>query len=139
MYTYRDISPEYRNGKVYKYSNDYELEAIKNSLRNIFLVQKNEVPGKPWFGNPLRIQLFDTFDAFMEQDLKSAIISEVEKFEPRVFIENVKVVLSPENNRIVVTLYYSTIINNTKLEDSLFIPFAYDTKTFISQRDVMVV
>ena len=139
MYTYKDISPEYKNGKLYKYSNDYELEAIKNSLRNIFLVQKNEVPGKPWFGNPLRIQLFDTFDNFTEQDLKSAIISEIERYEPRVYVNDVKVILSPENNRIVVSIMYSTIVNNTKLEDTLFIPFAYDTKTFVSQRDIMYI
>jgi len=137
MYVYKDINPEYKNEKLYRYSDDYDSEAIKNSLRNIFLVQKHELPGKPWFGNPLNLQLFDNFDVFTEEDLKSAIISEVEKFEPRVFIKEVKVNLSPEYNRIVVTLIYNIIQNNTQIEDILYLPFAYDTKTFISQREMV--
>ena len=54
---YRDIKPKIDESKALRgYNTVEDLEAIKNSLRNIFLVNKNECPGKPKFGNPLKME-----------------------------------------------------------------------------------
>ena len=136
MYVYKDLKPVFSNGRVTKYENVTDNDAIQQSLMNIFLINKNEVPGKPWFGNPLRVTVFDNFDTFTETDLKYAIRSEVEKFEPRVDIEDIKVIVSPENNRIVVGIVYYYLYNEQILQDTLYIPFAYNTRTFIDGRSV---
>jgi len=136
VYTYRDISSVFNLGKLARYKDDYDLDAIKNSLRNIFVVQKNEVPGKPNFGNPLNRDTFDLFDNISESVLFSAIENAIEKYEPRVRIVDLKIHLSPEFNRIIIDLRYEAIMADETITDNLLIPFSHNNFTYLNGRRI---
>ena len=133
-YTYRDISSKINRDVLVGYNNSYDMEAIRNSLRNIFLVQKNTVPGKPWFGNPLETDVFDLFDTTTEATIEAAIRSEVDKFDPRVYVINVTVDLMPEFNRIIVQLDFEARVNNKSMQETLYMPFNHNNHTFMAGR-----
>jgi len=134
MYTYRDISPVFNGGGLARYNDDYNIEAIKNSLRNIFVVQQNTVPGKPAFGNPLASDIFDLFDNVTESTLFSAVQNAIEKYEPRVTLTDLKITLSPEFNRIIVDLHYEAVMEDETITDNLLLPFSHDNFTYLNGR-----
>jgi len=59
MAVYNDITPKYENRTNVGYNSVSDLDAINNSLKNLFTIELGEVPGKPWLGNPISIYLFD--------------------------------------------------------------------------------
>jgi phage baseplate assembly protein W len=140
-YIYRDFKPKVfevnKDIQIKGYGDSYDVEAVKNALINIFVIQKYEVPGKPWFGNPLNISVFDLFDSFTNSTIKNAITSEINKFEPRVYIEDIIVNLSMENNRILVKIVYSVFLENIAVQETLFLPFSHNNGTFLGARNVV--
>ncbi len=136
-YQYKDIITT-RNTENINFKSVYDIDAVRNSLINLFIIQKNEVPGKPWFGNPLNINVFDLFDVFTSNTLKSAIEGEIQKFEPRVIIEDLNVSESPENNRIIVELTYTVILNES-ITETIYLPFTHNSYTFLGMRNVVFV
>ena len=133
-YTFRDVSSKLNRDVLIGYNNSNDIEAIKNSLRNIFLVQKNTVPGKPWFGNPLDTDVFDLFDTTTEATISSAIRSEVGNYDPRVNITDITVDLMPEFNRIIVHLSFAARVNNKIVTETLYMPFNHNNHTFVGGR-----
>ncbi len=133
-HTYRDLSSKISDDVLIGLKHSDDQEAIKNSLRNIFLVQKNTVPGKPWFGNPLETDVFDLFDTTSEQTIESAIRSEISRFEPRVKVVSLSINLMPEYNRIIVELVYNARVNNKTVVDTLYMPFNHNNHTFMGGR-----
>ena len=139
-YIYKDVNPEYgidaKTGifSLEGYSDSLDIEAVKNSLRNIFLIQKNTVPGKPWFGNPLNRDVFDLFDDLSKYSIEAAIENAIERFEPRVTLENVEVDLMPEFNRIIITIEFQVIIDGHLNKDNLVIPFSHNNFTYLEGR-----
>ena len=63
--------------------------AIKQSIRNLVLTQFGERPFQPNSGSRLKSMLFENFDVFMLEDLKSEIISVISRLEPRVELTDV--------------------------------------------------
>jgi len=108
--------------------------AIRNSLLNIFTVQKGEVAGKPEFGNPLNFKVFDLFDYFNASLMRSQIINIVEKYEPRVTIQDVVINELPEYNRIIIQVQYSYVIDNSIRYDTLSIPYAHNNISYLGGR-----
>jgi len=133
-YIYRDLNPKINNNTLIGYNNAFDIEAIKNSLMNIFLVQRNEVPGKPQFGNPLQLSLFDNFDYFTEVSMIQAIKVEVEKYEPRVEIIDINLNLLPEYNRIIVEIVYKINLRENNIIDSIYLPFSQNDFTYLGGR-----
>jgi len=112
----------------------YDREAIKQSLMNLFLVEKYEVPGKPYLGNPLSIKLFELFNEFVNKDIEATIQNIVELYEPRVQIKKVKVNIEEELNRLIVEIDYYFIIDNKIVGDTIYIPYAHNTRSYIDNR-----
>jgi len=73
----------------------YDEEAIKNSLTNIF----NTIPGErfliPEFGANLRQYLFRPVTESTANQIGRVVLDAVERWEPRVTVENVNVVGKP--------------------------------------------
>ena len=136
MYTYKDISSVFNHGKLARYKDDYDLEAIKNSLRNIFVIQQNEVPGKPNFGNPIQRDIFDLFDNLTEATLYTAIENAIEKYEPRVTLKDLKITFAPEYNRIIIDIRYEAIMADATITENLLIPFSHNNFTYLNGRKI---
>jgi len=102
MSAYKDINPKFDNNKLVSYDLETNEDAIKNSLLNIFAISKGEVPGKPKFGNPIDLSVFDLFNFFDQKHLEAAIENVIANYEPRVNIEGVSVIKAEEFNRIII-------------------------------------
>ena len=85
----------------------YDINSVKRSVRNLILTNFYERPFKPSVGVNLRGMLFelDTADSIV---LKQDITSVINRFEPRVVVDDVFAV--PRGNSLNVTLYF-TILN----------------------------
>ncbi len=134
--TFQDFSPIIRgsNNKLIGYDFDLDEEAIKNSIRNIFTVQKGEVPGKPWFGNPLNIALFDLFDFFSEKDMEIAVQNALERWEPRINVIRIVVNKALEYNRIIIHVDYSYNVGTDLRYSDIDIPYTHNNISYIGGR-----
>jgi len=92
---------------------DFDESAIRNSLKNLF----NTRPGQrflfPLYGLDLYQYLFETVSQENGQLIGERIVTSVEKFEPRVRVQNCNVVAKPDDNEYEITLIVSIPIFNT--------------------------
>lgn len=135
-YIYRDLKPKIQGDVQIGYNSSFDLEAVKNSLMNIFLVNRGEMPGKPQFGNPLQLSVFDNFDYFTESSMTQAIRVAVEKYEPRVTVLEVNISEMPEYNRLIVEIRFSVNLKENNIQDSIYLPFSRNDYTYLGGRSV---
>ena len=90
-----------------------DVEAVKQSVRNILLTRRGEKFFDPDFGGSLTEFLFELFDPIVEAEMEERIINTLRNYEPRVKVLSVDVtdlshrnalnlklevqILSPEN------------------------------------------
>lgn len=91
----------------------YDEEAIKASVKNLVLTQNYERPFHSEIGSQIRGLLFEPATPMLNIMLKRAITDTIINFEPRVNLDDVLVTLSPDNNEVYVSIYF-TIINTTR-------------------------
>lgn len=133
-YIYSDYKPVYNNEVLQGYDKAYDIEAIKQSLINLFVIAQYEVPGKPEFGNPLNIRVFELFDKFEESIIESSIRTLVTNYEPRVLLDDVRVTAMEELNRLIVEIDYFVIIDNNIVGDTITLPFMKNSRSWIDAR-----
>jgi len=135
-YVYRDIRPlTGQQNNLYGLGNDFDLEAVKNSIKNIFTINKGETPGKPEYGTKLNILLFDIFDDFADTFIEEVVRSEINMFDPRIEIINIESAVYKELNRAVIIINYSVYIDSEKIYDSLYLPFSHNDMTYLGGRE----
>lgn len=91
----------------------YDEEAIKAAVKNLVLTQNYERPFHSEIGSQIRGLLFEPVSPMLNVMLKRAISDTIINFEPRVRLNEVLVTISPDNNEVYVSIYF-TIINTTK-------------------------
>ena len=91
----------------------YDEEALKASVRNLVLTQNYERPFHSEIGSQIRGLLFEPATPMLNVMLKRAIEDTIINFEPRVRLEEVKVVVLPDSNEVNCSIYF-TIINTTR-------------------------
>jgi phage baseplate assembly protein W len=87
--------------------------AVINSVKNLIFTNFYERPFHPEIGSGVRRLLFDNADVLTAENLKKAISTVLDNFEPRVSIKNLIVKLSDDLNKFQVILEFF-ILNNTK-------------------------
>ena len=133
---YRDISPKIDESKKLRgYNTVQDIEAIRNSLRNLFAIRIGTVPGKPWLGNPVWNVLFENINEFTVLFVEEAMRNILEKYEPRVTLRKIKVLPIEEHNRIDLKIEYSIILKGQNLLDSITIR-DYNSVTSIDNRNL---
>jgi|LauGreDrversion4_2_1035121.scaffolds.fasta_scaffold00788_9 phage baseplate assembly protein W len=70
---------------------DYDLNAIKNSIRNIFNTAPGEKVLNPNFGLDLKQFLFEPLSELRAMDIAGLIRSKLNLFEPRILLNDVNV------------------------------------------------
>jgi phage baseplate assembly protein W len=90
-------------------SRRFDENAIKTALRNLILTNNFERPFHSEIGTPIRAMLFEPFSPMLVSNIERSIFDAVNSFEPRVNLDNVKVVASPDENSLVVTLTYRVL------------------------------
>jgi len=88
-------------------------DAIKQSLRNLLLTKHYERPFHPEIGCQIHSLLFENWDPIIERTMQQTIIDVVNKFEPRVRLNDVKINPRPDENGIEVSIEFQ-LINSEK-------------------------
>lgn len=134
MASYTDIVPKLTGSEHVGYGTVTDIDAIKNSLRNLFTIKLGEVPGKPWLGNPLPAYLFDNIGFFEERAMETALRNVIDKFEPRVSLTGITVDNQPEYNSINILLKYVVYIEGIERYQELSLSLVANDMTTIQTR-----
>lgn len=95
---------------------DYDLRAIKNSIKNIFTTKKGQKILNPDFGCSLEQYLFTPITESNAKAMGSEILRGITKYEPRVKVTNIYVVPSIDRNSYNISVYYTLLdINKQNL------------------------
>jgi phage baseplate assembly protein W len=85
---------------------DYDENAIRNSLRNIFSTRKGQIILNPEFGSSLEQFLFESVDDFNANIIGNTILQNISEFEPRIEVINVRIMPKPDENMYKIALFY---------------------------------
>lgn len=88
----------------------YDEDAIKASVKNLVLTQNYERPFHSEIGSPMNSLLFDLATPLLTVTLQHVITDLITNHEPRVNLTMVQVDVSPDNNSVYVSIYF-TILN----------------------------
>lgn len=108
---YRDVSIEADSLKDgYAVSRDVNVQAVQNSLHNIFSWFVGERVLDPEFGNRLYRYLYEGLTDINIEQVVAEIQNSVSKYEPRVHIEELRNVTTTDNaddNTVVIDVVYT--------------------------------
>lgn len=91
----------------------YDEEAIKASVRNLISTKNYERPFHPEIGCQVYSLLFENFTPVVSQTMKKAIFQVIEKFEPRVSVDEVRIAENTDRNEVIVDVFFR-IINSDR-------------------------
>ena len=90
-----------------------DVDAVKQSVRNLILTDKGERLMQPNVGCKVRSLLFENISAQTILLVKTTITDTITQYEPRPIVENVKVSADPDNNNLNVSVLFSLINSST--------------------------
>ena len=82
----------------------YDMDAIKNSITNIFLTTPGQKILSPEFGINLRRFIFEPASSFTAYRIKADILNNLPDMEPRIELQEVTVIPVPDEHEFYVTL-----------------------------------
>ena len=88
-----------------------DVDAVKQSIKNLVLTDKGERLMQPRVGCKLRSLLFENFTPQAKIVAKQTIEETIDQYEPRAQLRNVQVASSPDNNAMYVSIVFN-LINN---------------------------
>ena len=97
-------------GDVFK---KFDENAIKQSVKNLVMLNHYEKPFHPEIGSPVYALLFEPFTPMFKVTMERAISYVIQNFEPRVRLLNVEVSPDEDNNAVYVQIEFA-IINTTQ-------------------------
>lgn len=92
---------------------DTNIDAIKNSIRNILLTSKGERIFNPNFGSTINQFLFENFDSITKSNIKAAVEDALSNFEPRANVLRVDVNYLIDDSAVQISVVFNTINNST--------------------------
>lgn len=84
-----------------------EIDAIKNSVKNLVLTNFGDRPFQPQIGGNVSKYLFEPANRFILQEIQDEITAVIERHEPRVNAVAVRVSDIVEDNRLAVTIQFN--------------------------------
>lgn len=107
---FRDIDLDFGRNAVTNDVNIVEdVIAIKRSVKNLIQTNFYERPFNPELGCGVRELLFENFTPMTGIFLKRKIEEVLINYEPRIDLTNVAVDDDPDNNRLVVDIYFYVV------------------------------
>ena len=92
-----------------------DVDAVKQSIKNLVLTNKMERPFQPGIGCDVRKMLFENFTSATVAMTKEMIVEVLEAHEPRCNLLNVKATVDEDNNALYLTIVFS-VINSSNVE-----------------------
>lgn len=112
----------YQKSDVNDFKLDYDINAVRNALNNLFTTTPGEKVLNPEFGLDLRKYLFEPATIEVAELIRSEIYMQVGTFEPRVKLNNVKITVFEDVNEFDILINYSIPslnINNVSMFGTL--------------------
>ena len=81
-----------------------DVEAVRQSVRNILLTRRGEKFFDPDFGGSLTEFLFENFDPIVEAEMNQRIVNTLRNYEPRVKVLNIEIEDLSERNALHLRL-----------------------------------
>lgn len=117
-YTYADLhldlqqqylinDPLHKEPEINDLKVDYDLDAIKTSIKNIFTTSPGNKILNPEFGLDLRQFIFEPATINNGQELQRFIYLKLGVLEPRIKLQGVSVLVDGENNEYDITIVFS--------------------------------
>ena len=108
---YTDIDLSFRQNTITGDLNKkFDVNAVKQSLRAIFLTNPYEKPFQPRFGIGMQSMLFENIDPVMSAVLRRNIQDQINEYEPRCSVDSINV--SDDGvNGIIINLNFHAIGN----------------------------
>jgi len=106
-YKYTQNSEFLKKSELIDLKVDYDLNAIKNSIRNIFLTNRGEKLLNPYFGIGLTNFVFEQVSESTAKTIGDTIVDNINTFESRVKIVKVNIVAKEEDNSYLINLTLS--------------------------------
>ena len=91
--------PTRKTPRGYWYSQQ-GVNQIKSDLLCLLLTNPGERVMLPEFGTPLKKLLFEQNDAFLRQEAKRIVSQSIERWEPRIVVQNIKVSSNPDSSSL---------------------------------------
>lgn len=85
----------------------HDIEAIKNSLRNILITQPGNRRMLPEFASRLYQILFEPMDEHTAGKLKDAVFESIKKWEDRIVIRSISVIPNYDTNTYSLDLLFT--------------------------------
>lgn len=93
----------------------FDIDAIENSIYNMFLFKKGERIINPEFGNSLYVYLYEPMNKLTAKRIGQGVEDMFERWEPRVKIQNIIVTPLYDENTYVVEVNYTVPTLSDKL------------------------
>ena len=84
-----------------------DIEAIKNSISNIWQTIQGERRMVPSFGGKSNNVLFEQLDTYTLNNIKSLLLGALERWESRIIIRDIQTEPNEEEHMIIVKLSFS--------------------------------
>ncbi len=110
-YTYLDVDLSFgKHPGTKDVLKRYDVEAVKQSLRNLFLTNRFEKPFNPFYGLGIRSFLFENTSPVFAIILQKKIEEQILEFEPRAIIDDI-IVNMDDSNFVSIELQFHVIGN----------------------------
>ena len=113
--TFKDLSVTFKSHPV---TDDLivvkDKAAIIQSISNLLLTNKGERPFQPQLGSGIQTALFEPLDFGSAAILKNEVRECLNKYEPRIVINDILINIDERNNGYEVELYFTIIGRNDK-------------------------
>ena len=107
---YKDIDMDFTINPVSKdIGRKFDVNAVKQALSNLFFYQRGEKKFDPNFGSGIRGMLFEPVDNISASVMEKEIEVMISNYEPRVRVDNVIVVASPDTHNYEVRIDFHVI------------------------------
>ncbi len=98
-----------------------DIDAVKNSIKNLVLTNFHDRPFNHTAGSGLRSLLFENATIFTAMEIKNAIEKVLDIHEPRATEVRVQIVDDSERNSYSVTIGFVVFYDNTPQELNFFL------------------
>jgi phage baseplate assembly protein W len=98
-----------------------DIEAVKNSIKNLILTNFHDRPFRPTLGSGVAGLLFENASIFTAIEIKNAIEKVIGRHEPRARAITVQVIDKSDENAYNVTIGFEVFYDSTRREFDFFL------------------
>ena len=89
---------------------------MRQAVKTLVMTNRLEKPFRPNFGGNVQGQLFELADRGRSDTLRRGIIENIEVYEPRAKVIDVRVNLQPDNNSLDATIMFKVVNTEEEVE-----------------------